>query len=182
MELNIHQPNFESALNHLKEQLSAIHTGRATPSIIENIMVESYGTKIPLLQLASINAPEPKQLIVQPWDVSNFKSIEKALQEADLGFGIAVQEKVIRLNIPLLTAERRAEITKKVHEIVESSKVRIRQIREKIREEISQAEKNKEIPEDEKYKLFEGLDQLTREYALKIEEVGKKKEQEIMKI
>jgi len=182
MELNSHKPQFESALNHFKNELSSLNTGRATPATIENVMVESYGAKVPLLQVASINSPEPRQLIVQPWDANNLKPIEKALQEADLGFGIAIQEKIVRLTVPQLTEERRLEIVKKLKQMLEQTKVSLRQIREKIREEIGREESAKEISEDDKYKLQENLDKLTREYTNKIEEIGDKKEKEIMTV
>ena len=182
MNITDHKPQFEQTLNHFREELNTIHTGRATPSTIENIMVDSYGTKMPLLQLASISAPEPKQLVVQPWDVNNLKPIEKAINEADLGFSVVIQEKILRLTAPMLTEERRGEIVKKLKEILEQAKVSIRQTREKIREEINSEEKNKDISEDEKYKLQEELDKLTKKYTDKIEEAGEKKEEEIMTV
>ncbi|NQU77320.1 ribosome recycling factor [Candidatus Falkowbacteria bacterium] len=182
MELSSHKNQFESALGHLKTELSSINTGRAAPAAIENIIVDSYGAKMPLLQLASINSPEPNQLVVQPWDINNLKPIEKALQEADLGFGVAIQEKIIRLTVPKLTEERRLEIVKKLKQTLEQTKISIRQIREKIREEIGQEESSKQISEDKKYKLQEDLDKLTKVYTDKIEEIGKKKETEIMTI
>lgn len=182
MQLSTHKHQFESALKHFKEELATLNTGRATPATIENIMVESYGAKMPLLQLASINAPEPRQLVVQPWDVGNLKPIEKALQGADLGFGVAIQEKIIRLTLPMLTEERRLEITKKLKQMLEQTKVSIRQTREKIREEITREETAKQISEDEKYRLQEELDKLTHDYTDKIEEVGKKKEGEVMTV
>ena len=182
MQTTDHKPQFEQVLNHLREELNAIHTGRATPSAIENITVDCYGSKMPMIQLASISAPEPKQLVVQPWDTNNIQPIEKALRKANLGFGIAVQEKIIRLNIPMLTEERRLEIVKNLKKSAEKAKLTIRQIREKTREQISGEEKNKQISEDEKYKFQEEIDKLTKIYTDKIEEIEKKKEEEIMTV
>lgn len=182
MNINDYKPKFETALERLKEELATLRTGRTSPSVVENIMVESYGAKMPLLQLASINSPEPRQLVVQPWDASNLKAIEKAINEANLGFSVVIQEKMIRLNAPMLTEERRNEIVKNLKEILEKIKVSLRQVREKAREEIGQMEKNKEISEDEKYRSQEELDKITHEYTEKIEELGEKKKQEIMTV
>jgi len=182
MNITDHKSQFEQVLNHLHEELNSFHIGRATPATIENIVIDCYGSKMPLIQLASINVPEPKQLVVQPWDTNNIKPIEKALQEANLGFGIAVQEKVIRLNIPLLTEERRVEVVKNLKTSIEKSKIAVRQIREKIREQINIEEQNKEISEDEKYTSQENLDKMTKDYTDKINEIGDKKEQEIMTV
>ncbi len=182
MNLSDHKSQFESTLTRLKEELSGLRTGRAAPSVVENISVDCYGAKMPLLQLASISAPEPRQLLVQPWDQTNLKSIEKAIQEANLGFSVVIQEKALRLNVPMLTEERRAEIVKNLNQLLEKNKVSIRQIREKIREEITKQERDRQISEDEKYRLQEQLDKMTKEYADKIDELGEKKEREIMTI
>lgn len=182
MNLSDHKSQFESALNRLREELSGLRTGRAAPSVIENILVDCYGAKMPLLQLASISAPEPRQLLVQPWDPTNLKPIEKALEIANLGFGIIIQEKIIRLNVPMLTEERRTEIVKNLKQLLEKNKVSLRQIREKVREEIIKQERDRQISEDEKYRLQEALDKMTKEYTDKIDELGEKKEQEIMTI
>ena len=182
MQTSDHKQQSEQVLNHLREELNAIHTGRATPAAIENITVDCYGSKMPMIQLASISAPEPKQLVVQPWDASNIQPIEKALREADLGFGIAVQEKIIRLNVPMLTEERRLEIVKNLKASMEKAKITIRQIREKVREQVTEEEKNKQISEDEKYKFQEEIDKLTKIYTDRIDEMGEKKEQEVMTV
>lgn len=182
MNLSDYKSQFESAITRLKEELSGLRTGRAAPSVIENILVDCYGAKMPLLQLASISAPEPRQLLVQPWDPTNLKSIEKALEIADLGFGVVIQEKIIRLNVPMLTEERRTEIVKNLKQLLEKNKVSLRQIREKVREEIIKQERDRQISEDEKYRLQEVLDKITKEYTDKIEELGDKKEREIMTV
>ena len=174
-----HQPEFEKIIEHLKKELSTIHTGRATPAMVENIKVESYGTFTSLPQLASISSPEASQLLIEPWDKSIIKGIEKALRENTKNLGVNNEGLQIRLTLPQMTEETRKELVKVLGLKLENSKITARGLRDKIKEEIVNKEKNKEISEDDKYNFIEKLDELTRQTTDKINEAGQKKEAEI---
>ncbi|MBU4331553.1 ribosome recycling factor [Patescibacteria group bacterium] len=180
--INKSKQEFESAISHLTQEVNGLRIGRAAPSMVENLIIEVYESKMPLVQLASINSTGPSELAVQPWDKTNLKPIEKALTQSDLGFSVVIQENIIRLTLPQLTEERRKEIIKVLHEKLERARITIRGIRDKTREEIVAIEKNKEIGEDDKYRLQEELNEVTRGYVDKIGELGKKKEVEIMTV
>jgi ribosome recycling factor len=134
---------------------------------------------MPLTQLASIQAPEPKMLTVEPWDKNVIKDVEKAIQAASLGLSIVNEGTFLRVTIPPMTEESRKELVKVLSDKLENARQAIRGVRDKVKEEITSAEKNKEISEDDKYKLIEDLDELTRKYNDQVKEVGDKKEQEI---
>lgn len=179
MDLQQHKPQFEKALEFLKQDLSSIRTNRTTPALLENIQVEVYGSKMSLIQLANIQAPEPRMLTVEPWDRQIIKDVEKGIQTASLGLSVANEGTFLRITMPPMTEETRKELLKVLNHKLEQARQAIRAIRDKIKEEIIQAEKNKEISEDEKYRLIEDLDEMTREYTDKIQAIGNKKEEEI---
>lgn len=138
----------QQALEHLDRELRAIRTGRANPAVLEDVQVDAYGAMTPLVQLAAITAPEPRLLVVQPWDPSVIKDIEKALSQSSLGISPVVDGKLIRLPIPAMTEERRQQMIKLVNEKGEESRVRIRGIREHQVKELRQAEKDGQLSED----------------------------------
>ncbi len=173
---------FNEIIEFLKKELGQIKTGRANPSIIEDIMIEAYGTKTSLKQLASLSVPEARVLVVSPWDKNITKEVEKSLTAANIGLSIVNEGAVLRLIVPQLTEESRKDLVKKVNEKLEQSKIKVRQLRDEIKEEIIKAEKNKEISEDDKFKAIEELDKTTREHNDKIKEIGEKKEEEIMTV
>lgn len=176
------KPNFEKAVERFKNEISSLRVGRASPALVENIKVDSYGTLTPLVHLASITAPDPKTITIQPWDKNLVKEIEKALAQAELGVSPIVKDDVIIINIPPLTEEVRKELVKKLNQKLEEARVSIRNNREKVREQIIKQEKDKEISEDDKYKRLEELDELVKDYNEQIKEIGGKKEGEIMKV
>ena len=174
--------NFDKTLEFIKSDINTIRTGRATPSLVEKIQVESYGTMSDLMHLASINAPEPQTIIIKPWDPSVLKAIEKAISQSDLNVNPVVDSDLVRLHFPALTEETRLNLVKNLNKKLEEGRVAIRAQREKIRDLINSAERNKEISEDEKFQAQKDLDELTKEYNEKIKEIGDKKEQEVMTI
>jgi len=176
------KPRFTNAVEFLQGELSTIRTGRATPALVEDIMVEAYGVETPIKGLATINVPDAKTLVVDPWDKSVLKDIEAALQKADLGINPVVDSNILRLVMPEMTEENRKEMVKKMKEKLEEAKVKIRSAREEARSRITQMEKDKEISEDEKYKYQEDLDKATKDHSEKIDQIGKSKEEEIMTI
>ncbi|OGY88863.1 MAG: ribosome recycling factor [Candidatus Komeilibacteria bacterium RIFCSPLOWO2_01_FULL_45_10] len=180
--INSVKPNFEKVLEFLKKELGGLRVGRAAPSLVENIRVDSYGASTPLIHLASVTAPDPKTIMVQPWDKNLLKEIEKALSQANLGGSPTVRNDVVMINIAPLTEEVRQEIVKKLNQKLEEARVSLRGQREKIREQVMAQEKSREISEDDKFKRLEELDNLVKDYNEKIKELGKKKEEEIMTV
>lgn len=173
---------FDRSLEYFKGELGSLRTGRIAPSLVEKVKVEAYGTVSELLQLAAIQAPEPQTIAIKPWDKNIIKDIERALQSSDLNVNPVVDGDLIRLNFPPLTEERRKDLVKVLHKKLEEGRIALRQIREKVREEIMNEEKNKTISEDEKFQALRDLDNLTKEYNDKIKDLGDKKEKEIMTI
>ena len=172
----------QKALEHLREELSGVRTGRANPVLLETIKVDAYGTRMDLRDLASINAPEPRLLVVQVWDQSSIAAVEKAIRESELSLNPATEGNLIRVPIPSLSEDRRAEMIKIVHEKAEAARVSIRQIRRETIEEIDKAEKKKEIPEDDKFRFHEQVQKTTDEISRQVEELVKIKEKELSEV
>jgi len=185
MEMKIHKEmkqSMEKTLSVLKEDLNTVRAGRANPSMLDKVKVEYYGAITPLNQLASITAPEPRLINVQPYDQTSLQAIEKAIISSDLGLNPSNDGKVIRINIPQLTEERRKDLVKLVKKMAEEAKVAIRNERRNTNDELKKMEKNKDITEDD---LKDGLDtvqEITDEYIEKIDELIKHKEEEILEV
>ncbi len=181
MDLDIYKDKLNKVLDHLKTELASIRTGRATPSLVENIQVEAYdqAEPMPLKQLAAITVPQPRQILVEPWDKSTLKQIEKAIAQSNMGFNIANDGNVLRLNIPVMTEEMKKGVLKNLHDKLEHARISIRRIRDDIKEDIIKEFKESQISEDDKFRLLDQLDEMIREYTDKINEMGKKKEEEI---
>lgn len=177
-----HRQQFDQALVHLKEELGALRVGRANPAMVENILVDVYGTKSPLKQVASISVPAARSLVIQPWDKSIGKEIEKAIIAANIGIMPVNEGAQLRLTIPQLTAEGRKELVKLVGERIEKARVAVRQIRDKVKDTIMAKEKAKEITEDDRFALVKKLDDTVKEYNETIKEIGEKKEAEITEL
>ncbi len=174
-----HRPEFNKAIDFLKKDVQSLRTNRANPELITHLLIEVYGTKTPLEQLATLNVPEPRIIVVQPWDKNIVKEIEQALSKTDLGFSVNSVEGMIRLSLPPLNEERRKDLVKILHNKLENVRKSLRNIRDSVREEIIKSERSKEITEDEKYRFFENLDKLTNEYQEEIKLIGERKEKEI---
>jgi ribosome recycling factor len=172
----------DGAIEHLKQEMGKIRTGRANPALVENLMVDYYGNKTPLKQVASINAPEARLLVIQPWDKDSLVNIEAAIRESDMGFNPSNDGQVIRINIPQLTEERRKELVKALNQRSEDAKIAIRNIREDIWKEIQEEEKSGKMSEDDKFLGKDYLQKIVDEYNKKIEEIRSKKETEILTI
>jgi ribosome recycling factor len=170
------------AIQVLHDDLAAIRTGRANPALVEKLSVEYYGAPTPLMQLASISVPEPRSLMIKPFDQSTIKVIEKAIQSSELGLNPNNDGKVIHLNLPPLTEERRRDLVKHVHHRLEESKVAIRNIRRDAHNDMRDFEKEKLISEDELKRGEEELQKLTDRFIEEVAEMGKKKESEIMEV
>lgn len=172
----------EKAIEHLATEMSGLRTGRANAALVENILVESYGAKTPLKNLASITVPEPRSLAIQPWDRGLLSAVEKAISASSLGIQPVNDGANIRVNLPALTEERRGELVKTVKQHAEDTRIRVRNIREEIWREVGKLLKEKMITEDQKFEAQDKLKELVEEYNEKIKSIVEKKEQEIMTV
>lgn len=174
------EERMEKAIGVLKNALSGIRTGRATPGLVESVRVEVYGSQTPLKQLASIGAPEPSQLVIRPYDASTIKEIEKAIVASDLGFNPQNDGKIIRINIPPLSTEVRKKLVARIKELAEESKIAIRSIRRDANKTIETAEKNKEIGEDDCSRMKDEIQELTKKHESQATDMAKAKETDVM--
>lgn len=172
----------KSAIQSLEEDLNGIRTGRASPALVERLQVEYYGTPVPLVQLASISVPEPRALLIRPFDATSLKAIERGIMASDLGLTPNNDGKIIRLNLPPLTEERRRDLVKVVHGRLEDSRVAIRNIRRDMIKDLREFEKEKLISEDDLKKAEEELQKLTDRFVEQIDSIGFHKEREIMEV
>jgi len=172
----------EKVVAAFKKELSHVRTGRASTALLEGIQVEYYGAKTPLLQLASLNAPEASLLVVTPYDKSAMGAIEKAIRSAELGLNPVNDGKLIRIPIPPLTEERRRDLVKHVRKATEDFRVSVRSHRRDSLELLKELEKDKEITEDDRRHANEKIEALTKEYVEKLEKLEKAKEAEIMAV
>lgn len=177
-----YREEFEKAVEYVKKNVSSLRTGRANASMLNNIMVNVYGAPTPLEHVATISVPEARLITIAPWDKSNMRAVEEAINKSDVNINPVNDGQMIRLNIPSLTEETRKDLVKQLHHKLEEGKVQIRKIREKVRETINEAEKAGEISQDDKFSFFEKTEKMTGDYVAQIEEIGKKKEGEIMTI
>jgi len=173
---------FDQSIDYFKKELSALRTGRAKPSIVETIKVDYYGTATPLMQIASVNAPDPKMIIIEPWDKNVIKDVEKAIQSSNLSLNPVVDGDKIRLNIPPMTEERRKEVVKKISEKAEEVKQSLRINREEFMKEIKTKKDEGDISEDDYYRQEEEVQKILDEYNKKIKDLAENKEKEVMTI
>ncbi len=172
----------KGALKTLEESLASLRTGRASPALVEKLQVDYYDIPTPLMQLATISVPEPRQLAIKPFDPSSLKTIEKGILASDLGLTPSNDGKIIRLTIPPLTEDRRKELVKVVHHRAEEARVAIRNVRRDIHNELREYEKEKLISEDDLKRGETELQKLTDKYIEKVDEDVKHKEKEIMEV
>ena len=165
-----------------KQELTRIRTGRASLSLLDGIKVEAYSSSMPLNQVATLTIPESRQIVIQPWDPQVMSSIEKAILKSELGLTPVNDGKVIRINIPQLTEERRKELVKIVKKIAEEYRVAVRNHRRDANDTLKKQKKNKEISEDEQFKLQDEAQKETDSYIAKIDEVAAEKENEVMEV
>lgn len=170
---------FNKALEYLKHDISSLRTGRATPAIVEDIVVEAYGGKQPLKAVASILVQDAKTLVIDCWDKSLMTAIDSALRASSLGINPVNDGKLIRLPLPELTQERRQDLIKVLHQKLEGARIAVRKIREDVKTQVDNQEKNGDISEDEKYAEQDKLDKFVKDFNDKIRAVGEEKETEI---
>jgi len=176
------ETRMHGAIQSLTDDLATIRTGRASPALVEKLPIEYYGSPTPLMQLASISVPEPRSLMIKPFDQSTLKNIERAIQSSDLGLNPNSDGKVIHLNLPPLTEDRRRGLVKQVHGRLEEARVAIRNIRRDVHNDMREYEKEKLITEDDLERGEEELQKLTDRYIEDVTKYGQNKEKEIMEV
>lgn len=173
------EEKMRKSLDVVQQNFSGVRSGRATTGMVENIRVDYYGTPTPLKQMANITIPEPRMLVISPWDVSGIKAIEKAIADSDLGISPVVDGKMVRLTIPPLTRERREELVKIVHKLAEEGRVSLRSIRRDANERLKALEKDKAITQDESFKSQEEVQKLTDRHIQQIDQAQAQKEKDL---
>jgi ribosome recycling factor len=176
------EESMKKSIRFLKEELATIRAGKANPKLVDKIQVNYYGTMTPLNQLANISVPEPRMLIIQPWDANALKEIERAIQTSDLGINPTNDGKMIRLVIPVLTEERRKDLLKLVKKEIENCKIAVRNIRRETNDEIKKLEKQSEISKDNLKRAEDEMQKLTDKYISMIDDIYKDKEVEILEV
>ncbi|MGC2111311.1 MAG: ribosome recycling factor [Candidatus Korobacteraceae bacterium] len=172
----------DKAVDDFRQAMAATRTGRASVHMLDSVTVEAYGSQMPLNQLANVSAPEPQLITVQAWDVSQIGAIEKAIRSADLGLNPMNDGKLIRVPVPALTEDRRKEMVKHLHKVLEEHRTAVRNIRRDGNEVIKKAMKDKKITEDEERGALDQIQKLTDDEIKKMEELAKGKEKEVMSI
>lgn len=180
--LNDANERMEKSIKVLRDDLAGVRAGRANPKLLERVLVDYYGTMTPINQLANISVPEPRLLVIAPWDASTISEIEKALQKSDIGINPMNDGKVIRLAFPELTEERRKELVKIIKKMGEESKIAIRSIRRDANDQLKQLEKESDITEDELKSAEKDVQKLTDDYTQIIDAIIEEKENEIMEL
>lgn len=176
------EDKMKKAIEAISRELAAVRTGKASPKLLDAIKVDYYGTPTPLKQVASINAPDAKQLLVQPWEKQLIPEIIKAIQKADLGLNPIAEAAIVRVPIPALNEDRRREMVKLVKKIGEDGKIAIRNIRRDANDKLKHAEESKKITEDDQEKGEKRIQDLTNKNITHIDDIVKAKEQEVMEV
>jgi ribosome recycling factor len=170
------------AIDALRRDLATIRTGRASPTLVERLPVDYYGSSTPLNQLAGISVPDPRMLVIQPWDRSSMAAIEKAIMKSELGLNPTNDGQVVRIAIPPLTEERRRQLVKLVHGHVEEGKIALRNIRRDAMTHVKELLAEKMIGEDDERRAEQQVDEMTKRYVNDADRVGKAKEQEVLEV
>ena len=172
----------ESALEALRREFAGVRTGKASPALLDTVRVDAYGSHLPLNQVGTVSAPEPRMLTVQPWDRALIKEIEKAIRESDLGLNPSNDGQLIRVPVPALTEERRKEYVRLIHKLAEEGRVAIRQARKEANDEVKHRQKDEGLSEDDVRREQGEVQKLTDTYIGKVDEMMKHKEAEIMEV
>jgi ribosome recycling factor len=176
------ESRMKGAIHSLEADISGIRTGRASPALVDKLLVEYYGTPTPLYQMATITAPEPLLIMIKPFDKTSLKDIERAIRTSDLGLNPNNDGLLIRLSLPPLTQERRKDLVKMMHNRLEDARVAVRNIRRSAIDDLREMEKESIVSEDDSHRGQDDVQKLTDKYIEQIETIGKRKEQEIMAV
>lgn len=172
----------DGALEALRREFAGVRTGKASPSMLDTVRVDAYGSQVPLNQVGTVSAPEPRMLTVQPWDKTLIKAIERGIAEADLGLNPSNDGNLIRVPVPALTEERRRDFVRQLNRMAEEGRVSVRQGRKDANDEIKQRQKDGELSEDEARREQDEVQTMTNQYVERIDELAKRKEAEVMEV
>lgn len=172
----------EKAIDALRREFATVRTGKAAPTLLDSVRVEAYGSLVPLNQVATVSAPEPRMLVVQPWDRGMLGPVEKAIMTSDLGLNPSNDGKIVRVPIPALTEERRREFVKVLHKMAEEGRVAVRQARKEANDDVKRRQKDGEISEDQARREQDEVQKITDRYTQQIDELLKHKEAEILEV
>lgn len=172
----------EKALEAMRREFSGVRTGKASPALLDMVRVDAYGSKMPLNQVASVSAPEPRMLIVQPWDKNLVPVVEKAIRNAELGLNPATDGGLIRVPIPALNEERRREMVRMLHKLAEEGRIAVRHARQEANKSLKQRQSDGEVSEDDARRQMDEIQKLTDEHISKIDHLLKAKEEEVMEV
>jgi ribosome recycling factor len=176
------EEKMDRSIKHLEKEFLTIRTGRANPALLDSVRVDAYGAQMPLNQVATVSCPEPRMIVVQPWDKTNLGMIEKGILKADLSLNPSNDGNIIRIQIPELTEERRKELVKVVKGKTEDAKIAIRNVRRDGNEEVKESEKEKVISEDDSKATVANIQKLTDKYTEKAQKLAENKEKEILSL
>jgi ribosome recycling factor len=176
------QAQMEKSLEALRREFNGVRTGKASPGLLDTVRVDAYGSKMPLNQVASVSTPEPRLLLVQPWDKGLMNEIEKSIRNSELGLNPSNDGNVIRVPIPALNEERRREMVKVLHRIAEEGRIGIRHARQEANKGIRQRQSDHEMSEDDARRETDRIQKLTDEYIAKVDQLLKTKEEEVMEV
>ena len=176
------EARMQAAVDVLSREFGGVRTGRANPAILDGVRVEAYGVLTPINQMASASAPDPRTILIQPWDASQIAAIEKAILKSDLGLNPSSDGKVIRLTMPPLTEERRRQLAKAVGKFAEDARVVIRNLRREANDKLKALAKDKKVSEDEERRGHDQIQKATDRFTAKVEELAKKKEHEVLTV
>lgn len=174
--------HMEKALDAMRREFGGVRTGKASPALLDTIRVDAYGSKLPVNQVATVSVPEPRLLIVQPWDKGLLSVVEKAIRSAELGLNPASDGNVIRVPIPALNEERRREMVKLLHKIAEEGRIAVRHARQEANKEIKTREQSHEISEDDARRELDEVQKLTDEFISRVDHLLKVKEEEVLEV
>ncbi len=172
----------EKAIDATRREFAAVRTGKATPALLDMVRVDAYGGKVPLNQVGTVSAPEPRLLMIQPWDKSLLGEIERAIRTSDMGLNPSNDGNVVRIPIPALTEERRRDLARMLHKLAEEGRIAVRHARQEANKEIKREQQAHEIGEDEAHRLTDEIQKLTDEFIARIDQLLVAKEQEVMEV
>jgi ribosome recycling factor len=176
------ETRMQAAVDVLTREFGGVRTGRANAALLDGVRVEAYGNPTPINQLASVSVPDPRTIVIQPWDASQMKEIEKGILKSDLGLTPSNDGKVIRLTLPTLTEERRKQLAKTVGKFAEDARVAIRNVRREANDRLKALAKDKKVSEDEERRGHDQIQKVTDRFTARVEELTKKKEQEVLTV
>jgi ribosome recycling factor len=176
------ETRMQAAVDALTREFAGVRTGRANTALLDAVRVEAYGVMTPINQMASVSVPDPRTLVIQPWDTSQMAAVEKAILKSDLGLTPSNDGKVIRLTMPTLTEERRKQLAKTVGKFAEDARVAIRNVRREANDKLKSLAKDKKVSEDDERRGHDQIQKATDRFTAKVEELAKKKEQEVLTV